>query len=132
MTKINNIKQQYERYNRKKVITGLMIAGIGLVIICYSLYTGPIHLSSWEILKALVGGGDKVQRLVLWNIRLPRVLAAIIAGNPYIITLFAFGGAFAGIMVILTLAKVSRLSAYAMVLAGVAMGFLFTAATMLL
>jgi len=188
MTKINNIKQQYERFNRKKVITGLMIAGIGLFIICYSLYTGPIHLSSWEILKALVGGGDKIQRLVVWNIRLPRVLAAIItgtslslagctmqcllrnplaspftmgisqgaafgaafaiiglgigqkpvaeasiiAGNPYIITLFAFGGAFAGIMVILTLAKVSRLSAYAMVLAGVAMGSLFTAGTMLL
>lgn len=188
MAKIDNFKQQYERFNRRKINTGLIIVGIGMVIICYSLYTGPIHLDGWQILKVLVGGGDKTQHLVIWNIRLPRILTAIIAGtslslagcamqcllrnplaspftmgisqgaafgaafaiiglgigqepatkasiiaaSPYIITLFAFSGAFAGIMVILTLAKVSRLSAYAMVLAGIAMGSLFTAATMLL
>jgi iron complex transport system permease protein len=188
MAKIDIIKQQYERFNRRKMIIGLIIAGIGLVIIYYSLHTGPINLNAWQILKVLVGSGNKIQHLVIWNIRLPRILAAIIAGtslslagcamqcllrnplaspftmgisqgaafgaafaiiglhigqepvtevpiiatSPYIITLFAFSGAFAGIMVILTLAKLSRLSAYSMVLAGVATGSLFTAATMLL
>jgi len=168
--------------------TGLIIVGIGLVIICYSLHTGPIDLNVWQILKALIGSGNKTQHLVIWNIRLPRILAAIIAGaslslagcamqcllrnplaspftmgisqgaafgaafaiiglgigqepatevpiiaaSPYIITVFAFSGAFVGIVVILILAKLSQLNAYAMVLAGVAMGSLFTAATMLL
>lgn len=188
MAKIENAKQQYERLNRKKMFTGLIILGIGAVLICYSLYTGPIHLDGWQILKTFIGAGDKIQQLVIWNIRMPRILAAIIAGtslslagcamqcllrNPlaspftmgisqgaafgaafaiialgigqrpltdapviakssYIITIFAFGGAFIGIMMILTLAKLTRLSAYAMVLAGVAMGSLFTAATMFL
>lgn len=188
MAELEILKQQYERYNRKKVLVGLLIAGIGLVIICYSLCAGPIDLSGWEIVKALSGGGSETQRVVIWNIRLPRILAAIIAGtslslagcvmqcllrnplaspftmgisqgaafgaafaiiilgvgqglaseariaatSPYIVTVFAFVGAFAGIVVILTLAKISQLSAYAMVLAGVAMGSLFSAATMLL
>ena len=189
MVKIDIIKHQYKRLNRKKIITSLIIAGIGMVIICYSLHTGPINLSFWQTLKVLVGGGNKIQHLVIWNIRLPRILAALIAGSslslagcamqcllrnplaspftmgisqgaafgaafaiiglgigqepvttevpiiaksPYIITMFAFSGAFVGIMMILTLARLSRLSAYAMLLAGVAMGSLFTAATMLL
>lgn len=188
MPKIDNNKQQYEKYNRRKLITGLLIAGIGIVVICYSIYTGPVHLGNWEILKAFIGTGDNLHAVVIWNIRLPRVLAAVIAGttlslagctmqcllrnplaspftmgisqgaafgaafaiiglgigqkpaaetglittSPYIITLFAFCGSLIGIIVILALAKVTQLSAYAIVLAGIAMGSLFSAATMLL
>ena len=188
MAGIDNLKRQYDRYNRRKVVTGVIIAGIGLAFFCYSLYAGPINLNLWAIVQVLSGGGDSTERLVIWNIRLPRVLAAVVAGaslslagcamqcllrnplaspftlgisqgaafgatlaiiglhagrepstgtsgictSPYLITSFAFGGAFVGIAVILALAKLSRLSAYAIVLAGVAMGSLFTAATMLL
>ncbi len=46
--------------------------------------------------------------------------------------LSAFVGAMGGVLVILTLARLSRLGPYAVVLAGVAMGSLFAAATKLL
>jgi len=55
----------------------------------------------------------------------------IFISNPYIVVIFAFGGSLLGMVAILTLSRLRGLSPGAMVLAGVAMGSLFTAATTL-
>ncbi len=188
VTKTDDIKLRYRRHIRLKVAVALVLAGVAVAAACYSLYTGAMSMSAGEFFRALLGDGDVTHRVVLWHIRMPRVLAALIAGvglavagtvmqcllrNPlaspftmgisqgaafgaafaiivlgagqsaiggasaatggaYLVTISAFVGALGGVLVILTLARLSRLGPYSVVLAGVAMGSLFAAATMLL
>lgn len=56
----------------------------------------------------------------------------IFVNNPYAVVVFAFAGSLLGVMAILVLARLRGLSPGAMILAGVAMASLFTAATTLL
>ncbi|MBN1526427.1 MAG: iron ABC transporter permease [Candidatus Omnitrophica bacterium] len=180
--------RQYARYKRRKVLVGLFLLAALFAVAVYSVCAGSVRLSIGQIVDALFRHGDRMHEVIIWNIRLPRVLAAIIAGmglavagcvmqcvlrnplaspftmgisqgagfgaafaiivlgagaaqsaglaailnNPYAVVLFAFAGSLIGIVTILALAKFARLSAQAMVLAGIAMGTLFSAATMLL
>lgn len=45
-----------------------------------ALTVGPFRLSLAEVLAALVGAGEAQDQVVIWNIRLPRVLAAMLVG----------------------------------------------------
>lgn len=176
---------QYARYKRRKILFGLFLVIALFAVVVYSICAGSVKVGTGQIINALVGNGNKMHEVIIWNIRFPRVLAAIIAGtslalagcvmqcvlrnplaspftmgisqgagfgaafaliflspgnihntgmlnNPYTVVLFAFLGSLIGIFMILVLAKFAGLSAQAMVLAGIAMGTLFNAATMLL
>ncbi|MGB9805048.1 FecCD family ABC transporter permease, partial [Desulfofundulus sp.] len=57
---------------------------------------------------------------------------AVIINNPYLVTISAFVGAMATTLVVLFLARVRGVTPEAMVLAGVALGSLFSAATIIL
>jgi iron complex transport system permease protein len=75
-----NVVQRYVQLNRKKIIMGSVL--IVLLFLCslFSLSIGGYHLSLSEVYQALIGDGESTARLIIWNIRLPRILAAIIAG----------------------------------------------------
>ena len=178
----------YQEYIRSKHSFGILLFLILVIVSLASLCLGSYSLSLGEILSALTGNGDASSSLVVWNMRLPRIAAATIAGlslavagavmqcvlrnplaspftvgishgaafgaafaiielgagelhrtgegviitNPYLIPLFAFFGALIGVFVILLLSKLRDLSPEAMILAGVAMASLFSAATMLM
>lgn len=66
--------------NRKKsiIIIFLIAALIILSFIC--LFTGSSHMSVSECMAALAKKGTNANIRIIWNIRIPRVLAAIIAG----------------------------------------------------
>lgn len=181
----DDIVGQYVCYKRRKILFGVFLVIVLFAVAVYSVCAGSVKLSIGQIVNALVGNGDKMHQFIIWNIRFPRVLAAIIAGtslalagcvmqcvlrnplaspftmgisqgagfgaafaliflgpgnihsvgmlnNPYTVVLFAFLGSLIGIFMILVLAKFAGLSPQAMVLAGIAMGTLFNAATMLL
>ncbi len=57
---------------------------------------------------------------------------AVAISDPYRTTVFAFGGALLGVFVVLILAKIRGLSPQAIILAGIAMSFLFMAGLTLL
>lgn len=152
----------------------------------YSLSIGGYKLSLTQIYHSLTGNGDNATNLIIWNIRLPRIVAAIVAGislavsgavmqcilrnplaspytigisygamfgaafaiiffdiggaestgkifvnSPYVVTVFAFIGALMAVLIILLLAKLRRLTE-AMILAGIAIGSLFSAGTMVM
>lgn len=158
-----------------------------LLSCAYSLSIGGYKLSLSQIYNSLLGHGDNTTNLIIWNLRVPRILAAIIAGisltvsgavmqcilrnplaspytigishgamfgaafaiiflnvgwaestgeifvnNPYAISVFAFIGALLAVFVILLFAKLKRLTPEAMILAGIAMGSLFSAGTMVM
>lgn len=70
----------YQRDKAKKVmiITALMVVVILLAFVC--MFIGSSNMSISECLAALVGKSTEANRRIIWNIRIPRVLAAVIAG----------------------------------------------------
>ena len=69
------------RRNQKRntwVIIALALAVLLLGVFC--LFVGSSNMSVQEAIDALLGGGTDAQSRIIWKIRIPRVLAAIIAG----------------------------------------------------
>ncbi len=182
--------EAYRNYNRRKVIIIISLTGAVIIAAVTAMALGSASLSPFDVLKALTGRGDQRMTQIVLNIRLPRVLAAIVAGiglsvsgcmmqnvlrnplasdytlgisqgaafgaavailavgagsvnaanagtdaliitNPYLVTAMAFAGAMIATGTILLLARSRGIPPEAMVLAGVAMGFLFLAGTVL-
>ncbi|RLG41900.1 MAG: iron ABC transporter permease [Thermoproteota archaeon] len=182
-----DVVMKYKEHIRRKTLFGFVLLLILLLFSIYSLCVGTYTLSIDRVFNALIGNGDKHSNLVIWNVRLPRIIAAIVVGtslsvagavmqcilrnplaspytiglsqgamfgaafaitmlgfggtesygrivveNPYVVTIFAFLGALTGVFVILLLARLKGFTPEAMILAGVAIGALFTAGTMLI
>ena len=56
----------------------LAVAVLALAFVC--LFVGSSHMSFGDCVNALLKKGSAAQVRIIWNIRIPRVLAAIIAG----------------------------------------------------
>ena len=180
--------QKIKRRNRVTLVS-LGIAVVVLAVCC--LFAGSSNMSVADGLKALMGKGSPAQNRIIWNIRIPRVLAAIVAGaglsvaglimqstlnnamaspstlgvsngavfganlsiialsggflttgnnalrfdvgaNPYATSILAFLFAMASVLVILGLCSVRAFSPNVVVLAGIAIGAVWTAATTVL
>ena len=185
------IQADLDNYKRKNAaIIILLIAAVFLVaFVC--LFVGSSHMTIAECLAALAKKGSAAQVRIIWNIRIPRVLAAIIAGaglslsglvmqtnlnnpmaspstlgvsnaavfganlsiiafaggflstgnnlssytvgmNPYATSLMAFVFSTLSILVILGLCRLRAFQPGVVVLAGIAIGSVWTAATTIL
>jgi iron complex transport system permease protein len=179
----------YHQYIARKKLVLIALLLLIVIMALYSVNAGSTNLNPYQVIMAFLGQGSAVSDAVVWNIRLPRVIAAIIAGaglavagcvmqnnlrnplaspstlgisnaavfganiaiiilgagsiqstntdaviinNPYIVTLFAFIWSMVAAVVILMLAGFRGFSPEAMVLAGVALGSLFTAGTIII
>ncbi|MBR2937659.1 MAG: iron ABC transporter permease [Oscillospiraceae bacterium] len=76
---MNAIAEQ-KRKNRiyTAVILGMLAAVIVIGIAC--LFVGASNMTFRDALDALLGSGNDAQSRIIWKIRVPRVLAAVIAG----------------------------------------------------
>lgn len=72
--------EKYLNYTRTKVIIISLILAILIVLTVYAINAGSSGLSYITVLKTIFGMGDARSNIILWNIRIPRVLSAIIAG----------------------------------------------------
>lgn len=72
--------QELQRKNRRNtlVILAMLAAVAVLGIAC--LFVGSANMTFADALDALLGGGSGAQSRIIWRIRVPRVLAAVIAG----------------------------------------------------
>lgn len=178
------IQESYKKYTgRKKVVISFVILLI-IVFSIFSICAGSSNITPYQVIMTILGNGNEMSNIVIWNIRLPRVLAAIIAGaglsvagcvmqsnlrnplaspstlgissaaafganlaiivfgagsiksssadavlinNPYIVTICAFSFSMIATFIILMIAKLRSLSSEAVLLAGVAIGSLFSA-----
>ena len=76
---MNHIKELEKRNKRNTaVIIAMVAAVIAAGFAC--LFVGSSNMSFGQALDALLGGGTSAQSRIIWKIRVPRVLAAIIAG----------------------------------------------------
>ncbi len=187
---MNHIKELEKRNKRNTaIIIAMLAAVIATGVAC--LFVGSSNMSFHDALNALLGGGNDAQSRIIWKIRVPRVLAAIIAGaglsvaglimqstlnntmaspstlgvsnaavfganlsiiafaggflstghnvqsfdvgaNPYATSLLAFVFSTASVLLILGLCTVRSFSPNVVVLAGMAIGSVWTAATTIL
>jgi len=76
---MNHIKELEKRKRRNTaIIITMLLAVIVIGITC--LFIGSYNMTFQDALATLLGGGTDAQMRTIWKIRLPRVLAAIIAG----------------------------------------------------
>lgn len=186
----NTVKPNKRKTKQKIILTGMTTAVLIFAIVC--LFVGSSKMSISECFDALFQTSDSAADIrIIWNIRLPRVLAAIIAGaglsvsglimqttlnnsmaspstlgvsnaavfganlsiiafaggflatgnnltnytvgaNPYATSLMAFIFSILSILLILGLCKLRSYSPGVVVLAGIALGSVWTAGTTLL
>jgi iron complex transport system permease protein len=187
---MNHIIQLKKRNKRNTVIIIAMLAAvIATGVAC--LFVRSSNMSFSDAFHALLGNGSDAQSRIIWKIRIPRVLAAVIAGaglsvaglimqttlnnamaspstlgvsnaavfganlsiiafaggflstghniqsfdvgaNPYATSLLAFMFSTASVLLILGLCTVRSFSPNVVVLAGMAIGSVWTAATTIL
>lgn len=184
-------KSELEKKNRRNTIVMLTLLMVVVFAAFGCLFAGSSNMSVADALEALIGRGTPANTRILWNIRIPRVLAAIIAGaglsvsglimqttlnnsmaspstlgvsnaavfganlsiiafaggflstgnnlnsfdvgaNPYATSLMAFVFSAASILLILGLCNIRAFSPNVVVLSGMAIGSVWSAATTIL
>ena len=187
---MNQLKELEKRNRRNTAVMLAMLLAV-VVVGTACLFVGSSNMSFADALDALLGGGNNAQSRIIWRIRVPRVLAAIIAGaglsvaglvmqstlnnsmaspstlgvsnaavfganlsiiafaggflstgnniqnfdvgaNPYATSVLAFVFATLSVMLILGLCTVRSFSPNVVVLSGMAIGSVWTAATTIL
>jgi iron complex transport system permease protein len=64
-----------------RILLTILLVGVALIVIfAISLSFGAVHLSLDKLWQALLHQGEPVNQTILWQLRLPRVLAAITVG----------------------------------------------------
>lgn len=71
---------EYERYVATRIAAGIFLLALIFLVSVFSISHGGYPLSMGEVFRALIWGGDYRTHMVIWNIRLPRVLAGILVG----------------------------------------------------
>ncbi len=62
--------------------TFVLLAALVLVLLIWNINAGSVHLPVGEILRILTGhGADSTQSHIVWDIRLPRILSAMLLGG---------------------------------------------------
>ncbi len=69
---------QISKNRRNRVL--LLLLAVVLVLAFAAVFTGSSHMTFKDCIDALMRRGSASQVRIIWNIRIPRVLAAVIAG----------------------------------------------------
>ncbi len=70
----------YQQYVRRKVCILLIMVLLTVVAMLGSLMAGSASLTLKDVILALLGKGTKQTSTIVWNVRMPRVAAAIVVG----------------------------------------------------
>lgn len=73
-------RMSYQGYIRHKWLVLAALIAIVLLLTLASLMNGSSNLSASEVLMALVGAGERNAAIVVWNIRMPHILTAVVGG----------------------------------------------------
>ena len=67
---------------RLAILLAVFLAGL-LGVVAVALFLGSAQLGPSTVLRVLLGGGDtgSTERVVVWSLRLPRIVAAAVAGG---------------------------------------------------
>lgn len=74
------LRDLYRGSIRKKYYLLFFCALFLLVVIVCAVITGTFSIPLAKIVRALSGGAERSEMVVIWSIRMPRIMAAIFAG----------------------------------------------------
>lgn len=72
------IRKSYDNY--RVWYACLLLVGCLLLTVAISLSQGAVYLSFAQLWQALLHRGDPINQTILWDLRLPRTIAALIVG----------------------------------------------------
>lgn len=72
--------QGYHRSIRRKWYILIALSAIMILFMLVSVNAGSSSMSLSEVFKTLIGMGDERSFVVIWRLRMPRVIGAVIAG----------------------------------------------------
>jgi len=75
-----NIVESYKKHTRKKFLFILASFFLLLLLVFISISIGSYPIELMKVIETVIYGGDDVISNVIWQIRIPRVLTAIVAG----------------------------------------------------
>lgn len=76
----NDAVQIYDQYLYRKRIALIIAAVTTIVAALYSIGVGSMEISMVDVFKVFAGGGEKMHRTAILNIRLPRAVTAVLVG----------------------------------------------------
>lgn len=82
--------RRYRGYIRHKLLALAGISAITFALAVASLMAGSSDLGPAEVLSGLFMAGDEHARIVVWNLRMPRILTALVGGAALSIAGCAF------------------------------------------
>ncbi len=74
------IVEAYLKSARRKAVLIAGLAGAVFVLAVFAVSQGTYEIGFFQVLQTLVSGPDGPEGVVVWNIRLPRIAAAIVSG----------------------------------------------------
>ncbi|AEF97069.1 FecCD family ABC transporter permease [Methanotorris igneus] len=75
-----DVVKKYSKYTKKRIMFGIALLIILFLSSICSLIVGNYELTVSQVISAFFGKGSQSVNLIIWNIRLPRIFAAIVAG----------------------------------------------------
>jgi iron complex transport system permease protein len=75
-----SVTSAYTATLRKKIRLFFALVLVLFVLAVFSTALGSFDLSPWKVVAALFGQSEGSASIVIWNIRMPRIVAAVVAG----------------------------------------------------
>lgn len=72
--------KDYQALKKRNMVVLALLGIILMMAMLFSLRAGSSDLSMGDIVKAIGGQSTKQNNMVMWNIRLPRILTAVLSG----------------------------------------------------
>jgi iron complex transport system permease protein len=78
--KADQIQEEFEKFNKRREYFIILNLFLILVFIVVGITFGAYEMTIFEIIDVLLGGGERTHGIIIWRIRMPRVLSALLAG----------------------------------------------------
>ena len=75
-----SLSASYKGMLRRKTFFFFVLLALLAILAIYAIAAGTYALSPLKVLRALLGYEEAAAGIVIWNIRMPRIVAAIVAG----------------------------------------------------
>ncbi len=78
----NNTNQidKYKSLRQKKMLVIILLAILAAIVSIISINVGASEISFYQVICTIFGFGNEMSRLIVWQIRVPRVLVAVMGG----------------------------------------------------
>ena len=76
-----DVQQQYKKYVIRKLVVGLGLLVLLFASAAWAMQVGAYPVGLPDMFDVALGHGEGILRHVVWNIRMPRLVAAILAGT---------------------------------------------------